>query len=226
MSKILPAATIVLVRDGAEGLETLLLRRSTALSFASGKWVFPGGRIDRADYLDAPDNVARAARTAAVREAREEANVVVREQSMVYFAHWTTPIDNPKRFATWFYIGEVQGDSSDVSVDNSEIVDYRWCTPQQAINDLHSGKISMMPPTFVTLTELSGCASAEQALAMYRQRPVPEILPRVIMTAQGILMLYPGDAGYESGDAAIGGPRNRFWMLDKAWRYEKTPDQV
>lgn len=225
MPKIFPAATVVLVRDGAEGLETLLLRRSTTVSFAKDCWVFPGGRIDKADYLDELNDIESAARRAAVRETREEANLVVREQDMVYFAHWTTPPEHPKRFATWFYISEFQGDPNNVVVDNSEIVEHRWYTPKQALNDLQAKQIAMMPPTFITLTELSAYTNLEQVLAMYRQRPVPEILPRIIITEQGMLMLYPGDAGYENGDETIRGPRNRFWMLDEAWRYEKTPDQ-
>ena len=41
-----PAATVVLIRDGRDGLEVLLARRSSQLAFHGGAWVFPGGRID------------------------------------------------------------------------------------------------------------------------------------------------------------------------------------
>ena len=51
----IPAATVVLLRDGADGVETLMLRRDSKLAFAGGAWVFPGGRIDPEDY---PDGVA------------------------------------------------------------------------------------------------------------------------------------------------------------------------
>src|SRR5262249_4861335 len=37
----IPAATVVLVRDGVDGLETLMLRRDAQLVFAGGAWVFP-----------------------------------------------------------------------------------------------------------------------------------------------------------------------------------------
>jgi 8-oxo-dGTP pyrophosphatase MutT (NUDIX family) len=46
----IPAATVVLLRDAAGGLETLMLRRNSKLAFAGGAWVFPGGRIDPEDY--------------------------------------------------------------------------------------------------------------------------------------------------------------------------------
>src|SRR6478752_930212 len=44
-----PAATVLLLRDAAEGLEVLMTRRSATASFAPGAYVFPGGGIDAAD---------------------------------------------------------------------------------------------------------------------------------------------------------------------------------
>jgi len=44
-----PAATIVLLRDGAAGMELLLMRRSRRAGFVPGAYVFPGGRVDGTD---------------------------------------------------------------------------------------------------------------------------------------------------------------------------------
>jgi 8-oxo-dGTP pyrophosphatase MutT (NUDIX family) len=44
-----PAATAVLMRDGAEGIEILLLKRHRASGFVPGAYVFAGGRVDDAD---------------------------------------------------------------------------------------------------------------------------------------------------------------------------------
>jgi 8-oxo-dGTP pyrophosphatase MutT (NUDIX family) len=44
-----PAATVVLLRDGRDGLEAYLQRRPMGMGFAGGLWVFPGGRVDEAD---------------------------------------------------------------------------------------------------------------------------------------------------------------------------------
>src|SRR6187431_2985058 len=44
-----PAATVLLLRDGPEGVEILMTRRSATASFAPGAYVFPGGGIDAAD---------------------------------------------------------------------------------------------------------------------------------------------------------------------------------
>lgn len=43
------AATVVVMRDGAQGLEVLLLRRTESRDQASGAWVFPGGLLDDQD---------------------------------------------------------------------------------------------------------------------------------------------------------------------------------
>jgi len=71
-----PAATVVLLRDAPGGVETLMVRRSSKLEFAGGMWVFPGGRVDP-DDIPADGDVIEAARHAAVREALEEADLVV-----------------------------------------------------------------------------------------------------------------------------------------------------
>jgi 8-oxo-dGTP pyrophosphatase MutT (NUDIX family) len=52
-----PAATLVLLRDGAAGsCEALLIERHHGSRFAAGAFVFPGGRIETGD---APDDAAR-----------------------------------------------------------------------------------------------------------------------------------------------------------------------
>ena len=80
-TQIRNAATVILIRDGVEGLETLLLKRNKALLFAGGVWVFPGGALDRADLDQAGGDVDRAARLAAVREAQEEAGAEEDQES-------------------------------------------------------------------------------------------------------------------------------------------------
>lgn len=79
---IIPAATVVIMRDRTDGPpELLMLERARAMAFAGGALVFPGGRIDPADHVLAgvqpgeADDLAP--RIAAVRETLEEAGVAV-----------------------------------------------------------------------------------------------------------------------------------------------------
>lgn len=221
MANIQPAATVVLVRDGGRGLEVLMLRRSSEVSFASESWVFPGGRIDQEDYRGKLDDIEAAARYGAVREAMEETGLAVAAEQLVYFSHWTTPASSARRYATWFYIAEPLQPDAEVLVDGSEIVDFQWCRPQDAIASHESREMDMMPPTLITLSELSQCETVAQALAACRQRPVPEYMPRFCQTERGIVLLYEGDVGYDLGDPDGEGPRHRCYLLDEAWRYER-----
>lgn len=77
----IPAATVVVMRDRVGAApELLMVERSTAMAFAGGALVFPGGRVDPGDHglaavLAQGDAVDAASRIAAVREAIEEAGV-------------------------------------------------------------------------------------------------------------------------------------------------------
>lgn len=82
MTETIPAATLVLFRDGADGPEHLFVERAATMVFAGGAVVFPGGRIDPGDREVArrfpvlePDDAA--ARIAAIRETVEEAGIAV-----------------------------------------------------------------------------------------------------------------------------------------------------
>jgi 8-oxo-dGTP pyrophosphatase MutT (NUDIX family) len=76
----IPAATLIVVRERADGPpELLMVERAHDMAFAGGAWVFPGGRIDRADEELAESLATEdaAARVAAIREAVEETAVPV-----------------------------------------------------------------------------------------------------------------------------------------------------
>jgi glyoxylase-like metal-dependent hydrolase (beta-lactamase superfamily II)/8-oxo-dGTP pyrophosphatase MutT (NUDIX family) len=79
------AATVLLLRDGAQGLEVLMTRRSLTASFAPGAYVFPGGGIDASDaatWQQARQRAGQPTRQgieaiAAIRESFEELGVLL-----------------------------------------------------------------------------------------------------------------------------------------------------
>jgi len=81
MTEPRPAATVILVREGDQGLETLLIRRSGRVGFFPYAWVFPGGRVDPSDATIPARGGAdlsadlRASALAAARECLEEAGI-------------------------------------------------------------------------------------------------------------------------------------------------------
>src|SRR5271155_222890 len=72
-----PAATVLLVRDGPDGLQVFMVVRHHKIDFASGALVFPGGKVDPEDYALAGDDAEKASRVAAVRETFEECGVLL-----------------------------------------------------------------------------------------------------------------------------------------------------
>ncbi len=71
----IPAATLVLMRERADGPpELLMTERTGQMAFAAGALVFPGGRIDADDLATAANRPIpdAAARVAAIRETIEE----------------------------------------------------------------------------------------------------------------------------------------------------------
>jgi 8-oxo-dGTP pyrophosphatase MutT (NUDIX family) len=215
MTEAAPAATAVLLRDSADGIEVLLLKRNSQLAFHGGAWVFPGGRIDPADAGAGAEEGA--ARRAAAREAREEAGLHVDPDALVQLSHWTTPEGLPKRFATWFFVG--LGDATQVRVDGGEIHEHAWRTPRSALEARGTGEIELPPPTFVTLCGLAPHRRAADALVAARAVTPAVFLPRVVRMAGGACSLYPADAGWEARDPARPGPRHRLLMLDSGWSY-------
>src|SRR5690349_4838980 len=76
----IPASTVLLLRDGAEGLEVLMITRHSASGFAAGALAFPGGKVDPTDAALAPAAVAEPQGTfqvAAIRETYEEAGLLL-----------------------------------------------------------------------------------------------------------------------------------------------------
>ena len=86
-AKLIPAATILLVRDSEDGLEVFMVVRHHQIDFASGALVFPGGKVDKRDTAEGVRDLVDGAeglsdwelgmRVAAIREAFEESGVLL-----------------------------------------------------------------------------------------------------------------------------------------------------
>lgn len=162
---IRPAATVILLRQGPNDLEVLLLQRNSSLVFGGDHWVFPGGRIDEQDHRAGDGTVDAAERIAAVRETHEEAGLTVDPALLTPVSRWTTPKPSPKRYRTAFFVTAFEEDTV-VTVDGSEIVDHQWLTAATAIEHFDCGDKKMMPPTIHTLHEIAGHRSAAEYIAL------------------------------------------------------------
>jgi len=217
----IPAATVILARDADDGIEVLMLRRSSRGAFG-GMWVFPGGRVENED-LDAadPGDELTAARRAAVRESKEEADVVVDGDALVTFSHWLPPPVAPKRFSTWFFLAPAP-EAIEVAVDNQEIRDHEWLRPADAIARRDAGEIELAPPTWVTLWRLSGAATVDDAVRLARESEPQRFVTHMYFPDGVPVAVWHDDVAYDDGDLHQSGPRHRLYMLPEGWRYEAT----
>ncbi|MDG2305651.1 MAG: NUDIX domain-containing protein [Candidatus Binatia bacterium] len=215
---IVPAATVILLRDTAKGPETLMLRKNSKIAFG-GMWVFPGGRVDDDDAPGKSDE--ERARVAAVREAAEEADLSVASETLVWFSHWTPPPVEIRRYSTWFFAARAP--DAEVAIDDGEITDSQWMRPSDALAKHRAQEIQLVPPTYVTLHYLAEHESVDAAL----RGLVPAGGPRHYVTQiakadGGMAVMWDGDAGYATLDASVAGPRHRLTMTKQGFLFEDS----
>jgi 8-oxo-dGTP pyrophosphatase MutT (NUDIX family) len=185
------AATVILLRGGAEALEVLLVRRTPEARFMGGVWVFPGGAVD-ADEGEGDD----AHRAAALRELHEEAAITLGDPgALVKFSRWITPAQVKIRFDTHFFLAELPPDQ-EARVDGEECVDVGWFAPSAALAAHEQGDLELVFPTIKHLEQLGAFASVAALLSHARGREVAPVQPRVVLEGEVARVLLPGDPGY------------------------------
>jgi 8-oxo-dGTP pyrophosphatase MutT (NUDIX family) len=186
------AATVILLRGGAQALEVLLVKRTPAARFMGGVWVFPGGAVDTGEGEG--DGAHRAA---AIRELREEAAIVLDDpDALVKFSRWITPAEVRTRFDTHFFLAPLP-DGQEPRVDGEECVDLGWFTPAAALEAHRGEQILLVFPTIKHLEQLAAFLSAEELLDHARGREVQPIQPRVVVEGEIARVLLPGEPGYD-----------------------------
>lgn len=119
--------------------------------------------------------------------------LVLRADLVRPWANWITPPEEPRRYDTRFFVAALpQGQVADgVTTEADET---GWQTPEEAIADWRSGRRGLLPPTWVTLTEIGAFATVAQALAA--QRTIAPVVPRVVRDGDVLRVVLPGDERY------------------------------
>lgn len=242
-----PASSAIILRDAAAGMEVFMVVRHHQIDFASGAFVFPGGKVDPQDsaFVEASNlgvtaNGPEAAYwVAAIRETFEEAglllarkrnetelvsanethDLVVRHRDdvvkgdlpfsemllqyhlvpaldlLVHFAHWITPMTQPKRFDTHFFLVSAPVKQMGAH-DGSEAVEGVWTAPRQALADASAGRRTMLPPTRLNLEKLAQDDNVAHAVQRARAATVVCVEPRVELVDGGRKLHLPIEAGY------------------------------
>lgn len=216
------AATVVLLRDGPDGPEVLLLERPRHRGSFAGAWVFPGGSVDPEDRDgDSVGGEEPGVRRAAVREVREEAGLDLAPDSLVAISCWVPPEGIPKRLRTWFYLAPDPGGPLTLAPD--ECVDALWLRPQDALDRHSTGELRLVPPTWVTLHGLVGQASVAKILATARDSEHEHYATRAGTSATGSTFFWADDVAH-ADDALVDadGARHRLEIGALPWVYRRS----
>jgi 8-oxo-dGTP pyrophosphatase MutT (NUDIX family) len=188
VSEARPAASLILLRDSANGPEVLLVKRNPEQRFMGGVWVFPGGAV----HADDADHAR-----AAVRELEEEAGIALpADARLVPFSRWITPAEVKVRFDTWFFAARAP-DGARATPDGGECVDARWLRPRDALTACERDELLLVFPTIKQLEQLSQSGSVADALEAAAARPVEPIQPRVVVREGVAEVVLPGEPGYD-----------------------------
>jgi 8-oxo-dGTP pyrophosphatase MutT (NUDIX family) len=182
------AASLILLRDSAEGPEVLLVKRNPEQRFMGGAWVFPGGAVHADDGGHA---------RAAARELDEEAGIALPEDAeLVPYSRWITPAEVKVRFDTWFFVARAP-DGARAIPDGAECVDARWLRPRDALAACERDELLLVFPTIKHLERLAGFGSVADVLDDARGHTVEPVQPRVVMRGGTAEVVLPGQPGYD-----------------------------
>ena len=200
--EIREAASAVVARDSADGLEVLVLERGGSTRFLPGYVAFPGGSTDEADrelgrrWFGSAEEAARAC---AVRELVEEVSlaltggglvsagaldVVDREPpeagQLCELAHWVAPPRVPVRFDARYFAVRAPTDV-EPTPDGGETADAWWVSPVRLLEDWAASRRRLYWPTFFTVNEIAACRSVDDlfALSIVTREPDDDELERL-----------------------------------------------
>jgi 8-oxo-dGTP pyrophosphatase MutT (NUDIX family) len=182
-----PAASVIVLRGGADALEVLLVRRTPQARFMGGVWVFPGGAVDPGEDE----------RGAALRELVEEAGITIAgPDDLVRFSRWITPAEVKIRFDTHFFLAPAPA-GAEPKIDGEEIVDSGWFAPAAALEAYGRGEVELVFPTIKHLEQLAMFGSSRELLEYAQGREVQPVEPKVVMSGETARVVLPGEPGYD-----------------------------
>jgi 8-oxo-dGTP pyrophosphatase MutT (NUDIX family) len=170
------------------------------------------------------DDSERARRIAAIRETWEETSVLVgavddptrgkitdavdfrdfversgirlRLGTLTSFSHWVTPVAEPRRFDTYFYLASAP-DGQVAVADGSEIVGTEWVSPGDVAAAARRGDAPIIFPTLMNLDRLAESGTAASAIAAARARAPFTVQPVFETDESGArVIVIPAEAGY------------------------------
>jgi 8-oxo-dGTP pyrophosphatase MutT (NUDIX family) len=116
----------------------------------------------------------------------EARGLVVRSDLLRAWTHWVTPEFEPRRFDTRFFVAAVPAGqrARDISGEADEAV---WLPVADAVAGYATGRFPMLPPTIVTLRELSAYGTLDEVLAA--RTTLTPVMPRPVLDGERLRLV-------------------------------------
>ena len=146
-----------------------------------------------ADTTDAgweADRAALEARTLAMTDLLVRRGLVLRTDLLGVWDAWLTPVFEPRRYRTWFFVAVLPAGqrTRDVSGESSTV---DWLPALEAAAAAESGDRPMLPPTYLTCLEVGQYAHPDEVLAAARDRSVTVFTPQVEALGEQFVLSVP-----------------------------------
>jgi 8-oxo-dGTP pyrophosphatase MutT (NUDIX family) len=130
------------------------------------------------------DRQALVDRSLSLAELLHRRELLLRADLLAAWTHWITPEFEPKRFDTRFFVAALPSGqvTRDVSTESDRV---GWMRPQDALASVDEGAMEMLPPTYVTLQDMAGLGSPDEALRVAPQRVIRPIQPTLRVDEAG-----------------------------------------
>ncbi len=136
------------------------------------------------------DRVALESRELAMSDFCSRRGLVLRSDLLGVWAGWLTPVFEPRRYRTWFFVASLpEGQRTrDVSSESSSVT---WKPALEAVQAVDDGELMMMPPTYLTCLEVGQHADPAAVLAAAADRSVDMFTPEVTGAADEATLSMP-----------------------------------
>jgi 8-oxo-dGTP pyrophosphatase MutT (NUDIX family) len=124
------------------------------------------------------DRRALEARELAFTEFLDRRGLVLRTDLLGVWSGWLTPVFEPRRYRTWFFVAELPAGqlTRDVSSESDEVT---WLGALEAVEAVEREQMFMLPPTYLTCLEVGQHASPAEVIADASRREVEMFTPAV-----------------------------------------------
>lgn len=139
------------------------------------------------------DRIALEKRELAMTDFLARRGLVLRTDLLGVWAGWLTPVFEPKRYRTWFFVADLPAGqrTRDVSTESDHVV---WLPAIDAVEQAEAHTVLMLPPTYITCLDLAQYADPDAVLAEAATRTVEMFCPELEPEDDGYTLSRPPEA--------------------------------